>query len=251
MFKYDLSLDPPLMNAAGSLGFKPDSHGPVDLKRFGAFVTNPISLAPRTPAQERACLAYPGGFLLHTGYPNPGIRAVLRRCARQWERSPVPVIVHILAQRGEEVFEIARRLESLENLAALELGIPPEASAELAAALVAAGLSERPVIARLPLERAENLASGVLEAGAAVISLGAPRGALPGSSGRLIQGRLYGPAVFPLALETLQRILRLGSPVIAAGGVYTPQQAQTMLRAGALAVQLDAVLWRGGFGDVE
>jgi dihydroorotate dehydrogenase (NAD+) catalytic subunit len=247
MFKYDLSLKPPLMNAAGSLGFTPDPHGPADLGRFGAFVTNPISLSPRTPAQERACIFYPGGFLLHTGYPNPGIRAVLRRCAARWERSPVPIVVHILAQRGEEVFEIARRLEKLENLAALELGIPPEASPALAAELVSAALSERPVIARLPLEHAEELASVVIDSGAAAISLGAPRGALTGDSGKIIKGRLYGPSVFPLALETLQRLLRLGSPVIGGGGVYGPPQADAMLQAGAVAVQLDAVLWRGGF----
>jgi dihydroorotate dehydrogenase (NAD+) catalytic subunit len=247
MFKYDLTLNPILMNAAGSLGFTPDPHGPVDLERFGAFVTNPISLNPRTPAQERLCLSYPGGFLLHTGYPNPGMRAVLRRCAARWERSPLPIIVHILAQRGEEVFEIARRLENSENLAALELGIPPEASPVLAAELVSAGQSEHPVIARLPLERAEALGAAVLEAGAAAISLGAPRGVLPATSGKLIKGRLYGPAVFPLALETLQRVLRLGSPVIGGGGVYHPTQAEALLQAGAIAVQLDAVLWRGGF----
>lgn len=247
VLKYDLSFQLPLMNAAGSLGFAPDPHGPADLKRFGAFVTNPISLSPRTPAQERLCLSYPGGFLLHTGYPNPGIRAVLRRCAARWERSPVPIIVHILAQRGEEVFEITRRLETLENLAALELGMPPEASPALAAEMVSAALSEHPVIARLPLEHAEELVSVVIDSGAAAISLGAPRGALPGASGKIIKGRLYGPSVFPLALETLQRLLRLGSPVIAGGGVYGPLQAEAMLQAGAVAVQLDAVLWRGGF----
>jgi dihydroorotate dehydrogenase (NAD+) catalytic subunit len=247
VLKYDLSFQLPLMNAAGSLGFAPDPHGPADLECFGAFVTNPVSLSPRTPAQERRCLPYPGGFLLHTGYPNPGIRAVLRRCAARWERSPVPIIVHILAQRGEEVFEIARRLDKLENLAALELGIPPEASPALAAELVSAALSERLVIARLPLEHAEELASVVIASGAAAISLGAPRGALPAAPGKIIKGRLYGPAVFPLALETLQRLLRLGSPVIGGGGVYEPSQAEAMLQAGAVSVQLDAVLWRGGF----
>jgi dihydroorotate dehydrogenase (NAD+) catalytic subunit len=87
----------------------------------------------------------------------------------------------------------------------------------------------------------------VLDTGAAAISLGAPRGTLPGAAGKLIKGRLFGPAVFPLALEMIQRLLRLGSPVIGGGGVYTPQQAEAMLRAGAAAVQLDAVLWRGGF----
>ena len=55
MSKFDLTFSAPLLNAAGSLGFAPDPNGPVDLSRFGAFITNPISLRPRLPAgdQER------------------------------------------------------------------------------------------------------------------------------------------------------------------------------------------------------
>ena len=247
MNKYDLSLNPPLMNAAGSLGFAPDPRAPVDLSLLGIFVTNPVSLSPRTPAQERLCLSYPGGFLLHTGYPNPGVRAVLRRCAARWERSECPILVHILAQHGEEVFKIVQQLDRLENLAGVELGMPPEAAPELVTELVSAGLGERPLIARLPLERAVDLAAVAIKAGAAAVSLGAPRGALLDSSGKIIQGRMYGPSLFPLALETVQRVARLGLPVIGAGGVYRPQQVEAMLRAGAIAVQLDAMLWRGGF----
>ena len=45
----DLAIHPPFMNAAGCLGFAPNPRGPVDLGRLGAFVTNPVSLAPRQP----------------------------------------------------------------------------------------------------------------------------------------------------------------------------------------------------------
>jgi dihydroorotate dehydrogenase len=38
-----------------------------------------------------------------------------------------------------------------------------------------------------------------------------------------------------------------GVPVIGGGGVYKQEQVEAMKEAGALAVQLDAVLWRGGF----
>jgi dihydroorotate dehydrogenase len=37
--------------------------------------------------------------------------------------------------------------------------------------------------------------------------------------------------------------------VIGSGGVYTPAQAEAMLQAGAIAVQLDAVFWRGGWQE--
>ena len=91
MSKYDLSLAKPILNAAGTLGFVPDPAGPASLAHLGAFVTNPVSLAPRTPAQGLRWQAYPGGFLLHSGYPNPGLRAVVKRYAPAWGRASLPV----------------------------------------------------------------------------------------------------------------------------------------------------------------
>jgi dihydroorotate dehydrogenase (NAD+) catalytic subunit len=235
------------MNAAGALGFVPNPRAPIDLSLLGAFVTNPISLSPRAPAQERGCFPYLGGFLLHTGYPNPGIRAVLKRYAARWERSELPIVLHVLAQRGEELVKIVQQVERLENLAGVEIGMPPEATPELVSELVSAGLRERPLIARLPLERAVELAPAAVEAGAVAISLGPPRGSLPESSGKIIRGRLYGSALFPLALDVVWQLARQGVSVIGAGGIYRRQQADAMLQAGAVAVQLDVVLWRGGF----
>ena len=77
--KQDLVLEKPFVNAAGMLGFAPDAHNMPFLDRLGAFITNPISRTPRKPAGNRACLPFPGGFLLHTGLPNPGINRVIRQ----------------------------------------------------------------------------------------------------------------------------------------------------------------------------
>src|SRR3972149_4838806 len=109
--KRDFALRLPLMNAAGFLGFAPDVRGPLNLERLGVFITNPVSLEPRTPAHGTRWLAYPGGFLLHTGHPNPGLKAVLRRYAGRWRRSPLPVVVHLLTHRLEELAWMVRRLE--------------------------------------------------------------------------------------------------------------------------------------------
>ena len=75
MSKSELLLNTPIMNAAGCLGFAPDTHGPTDLSQLGAFITNPISLLARSPAHGPRFLSFPGGFMLHTGYPNPGLGA--------------------------------------------------------------------------------------------------------------------------------------------------------------------------------
>jgi len=245
MAKCDLAFDPPLMNAAGSFGFFPDTHSPIDWSKLGAFITNPISLTPRTPAHGRRYIAYPGGFLLHTGYPNPGMSLVLRRYARNWSRSPVPVIVHLLARGAEEVAKMARRLETVEGVSGLEVGVVSDASVEMVVALTQAACGELPVILQLPMERSVELAFRAIQAGAVAVSLAPPRGVFPVQGGEFVQGRLYGPAILPIALRTVQELTRLGIPTIGAGGIYNQEQKNAMLAAGALAVQLDGVLWRG------
>jgi dihydroorotate dehydrogenase (NAD+) catalytic subunit len=248
--KYELHFSSPILNAAGSLGFAPDPRTPLDLSRLGAFITNPVSSQPRTPASGPRYLPFSGGFLLHTGHPNPGLRAVIRQCAERWQRAVLPVIVHLLAQSAGGLSFMVRRLETVEGVAGIELGLPSGMDTHAACALAQAAAGELPVIVRLPVERAAELASALSlqarETSIAAISLAPPRGVLPAPGGALVSGRLYGPAIFPLALAALHAVLPTGLPVIGGGGVYTIDQAETMLAAGAVAVELDAVLWRGG-----
>ena len=244
MAKRDLTFNPPVMNAAGTLGFFPDQHGPMDWSQFGVFITNPISLLPRTPAHGNRFTAYPGGFLLHTGYPNPGLSQALRHYARVWSHSPLPVIVHVLAHAPDEVNRMIRRLETTEGVAGVEVGIDSGAQPELVAALAQAATGELPVILRLPLERSLDLATLAIQAGAMAVSLAPPRGVYPAQAGEFVQGRLYGPSILPIALKITQELVKLGIPTIGAGGVYTQAHCKAMLSAGALAVQLDGALWR-------
>lgn len=251
MPKFDLTMRHPLMNAAGTLGFAPDPHGPVDLARLGAFVTNPVSLAPRSPAGGDRLLNFPGGFLIHTGYPNLGLKSVLRRYAGQWARSPLPVLVHLLVQDVAGVSTMVRSLEGVEGVMGIELGLPPRVTLQAANEFIQAALGELPVVIRLPLEQVAELAPLLLESGASAASLAPPRGALPTSAGSSLpaisHGRLYGPAIFPQALAAVQFLTATGIPAIGAGGIYHEKQVEAMLAAGAQFVQLDAVLWRGGF----
>lgn len=251
MPKRDLALVPPLVNAAGSLGFSPDLHAGMDWSRLGAFITHPVSLEPRTPAHGTRFIPFVGGFLLHTGYPNPGMTHVLRRYASHWNGSPLPVIVHLLAGSISGVERMARQLEALEGVMGLELGVSSDASADQVTAFTRAAAGESAVIVRLPMERSAELAQAAMDAGASAVSLAPPRGMFPTGKGELVQGRLYGPAILPWALKAVQELSRMGIPTIGAGGVYTLEHIQAMYSAGALAVQLDSVLWCGdGFNQL-
>ncbi|MEX1248819.1 MAG: hypothetical protein WEA61_10095 [Anaerolineales bacterium] len=239
-----LDLPSPWMNAAGSLGFTPDARGPVSLEDFGAFVTNPVSLRARRASRPPRMLSFPGGVLLHTGHPNPGLNAAIKRYAAAWARSPLPIILHLLSAKPEELRKAVLRVEGLENVMAIELGIEADCSAGEAKELVRAAQGELPVITQLPLHHAAELVEVVMESEVAAISLGAPRGALPGPDGKLVSGRLYGAAIFPMALESVRELAKLHLPVIAAGGIESRAQGEAALAAGAMAVQMDIGLWK-------
>jgi dihydroorotate dehydrogenase len=64
---------------------------------------------------------------------------------------------------------------------------------------------------------------------------------VPGAE--LITGRLFGPALFPQSLEVVHSAARLGLPIIGAGGIYTMENVEAMITAGAQWVQMDAGLW--------
>jgi dihydroorotate dehydrogenase len=247
MSKFDLVFLTSLMNAAGSLGFMPPVDHP-DYPRLGAFVTNPISFRPRRPVRNPLVLYFSGGFLLHTGHPNPGLKNALRWYADRWKRLDIPVIAHILCERVDELPLILSRLETDQGIMAIELGLPPQATPALTLAVIRATTSELPIILRIPIDRIDSLVELLAEPETkgkiAAYSLGPPRGLLPYAN-RFVHGRLYGPALYPQGLAALRTLLSLEIPVIGGGGVFTLEQAEVMVAAGAVAVQIDAALWRG------
>jgi|SRR5271157_335080 len=245
MSKRDLIFRQPFMNAAGMLGFAPDFHASVPWDDFGAFVTNPISLRLRMAASQPALIEYPGGFLLHTGLPNPGLNATLKKYARRWNDSPLPTIVHLMADRPEETKQMVQTLENIDNVMAVELGFAPLLANDILSLTLEMCIGELPLIFCLPSEQILSLGPRLIEEGADALSIAMPRGALTTDGRGLTEGRLFGPSLFPQSLEIVHSVAKLGLPIIGAGGVYSKENAETMISVGALAVQMDSVLWRG------
>jgi len=240
--KRDLYFSKPLMNAAGTLGFSPDSRAPAPFDSFGAFVTNPISLRPRLPAAQPQMIPFAGGFLLHTGLPNAGLSAVIQKHGASWKRSELPIIVHLMADRPEETRHMIRSLENTENVMAAELGFAPLLSDDILLTTLQMCVGEIPLIFSLPAEQILTLGAKLIQRGADAISMATPRGALR-AEGNLVGGRLYGQALFPRSMEVVHAASKIGLPIIGAGGAWSEQDAADMLAAGALAVQMDASLW--------
>lgn len=229
------------MNAAGTLGFAPDTRTGISLDSFGAFVTNPLSLRPRLPASQPAVIEYPGGFLLHTGLPNPGLKSVIKKYTAKWNKSNLPIIVHLMADRPEESQQMVRMLEEVENVIAVELGFAPLLANDIILLTLEMCRGELPLIFSLPVEQVLSLGPRLMQEGAQAISISAPRGAL--MTDHLVTGRINGPSLFPQALDTVNNAVKLGIPIIGAGGVWTKENADAMISVGAMAVQVDATLW--------
>ena len=147
----ELNLNSGWMNAAGTIGFTPPAETMLSQPSV-VFVTNPISYQPRKPAADRFCEPYSGGFLLHTGWPNPGFRKVLRQYSIRWARSETPVWVHLLAEQPHELNQMVRFIEETEGVAAIEISLPPYTKDDLLLQLVEAAVGELPLVVCVPLD---------------------------------------------------------------------------------------------------
>jgi dihydroorotate dehydrogenase (NAD+) catalytic subunit len=263
--KSGLALANPVMPAAGCFGFGAEYARLVDLEALGAIVVGPVTAGPRRGTSPPHTVAIPGGVLLHTGLTNPGIAAVVRRYDRVWARSPVPVIVHVAGTSAQEAAACCRRLASIEEVAAIELGLADSVEPDAACDIIEAArvTTSQPLIVRLPLTTVDSLCRVAVESGADALTIAAPpRGTVllstvnePDSdSSQLLQsgpgeqfmtGRLYGRFVLPLAIRALQRVAELVSvPLIGCGGIHETKDGCAFFQAGATAIQIGSALWR-------
>jgi dihydroorotate dehydrogenase len=240
--KRDLYFSKPLMNAAGSLGFSPDPRNGISLASFGAFVTNPLSLRPRLPTPQPAMVEFPGGFLMHTGLPNPGLSSAVKHHAARWNRADLPIIINLMADRPDETKRMVQSLENVDNVMAVELGFAPLLADDIILLTLELCVGELPLIFSLPVEQVLSVGPKLIQNGAAAISISPPRGMLVQNEAT-ITGRLYGPSLLPRVLDIVHSARKLEIPIIANGGIWSEKDVADSLSAGAMAVQVDASLW--------
>ena len=246
--KAGLRLASPVMVAAGCYGFGKEYGRLVEADALGAVVVGPVTPRPRQGASPPRAVPVPGGALIHTGLENPGLSAVLRRYRRVWERSPVPVIVHLAATSPHETAAACERLRAQEVVAGLELGLADHVTTDEAVGLVSAAAATynyRPLLVRLPAESAPLLAAPIAQAGADALTVAAPPRGTVRHGGAWVTGRLYGCFVLPMTMRRLRQVARsVALPLVGCGGVCSTADALTLLQAGATAVQIDLALWR-------
>ena len=252
--KQGLSLAAPLIAGSGAVGLGDAWPAPVNAAAFGAIVLSPVSLSPRRGLAAPRLAELPAGFLLNTGGQNHGYRRAAQEYGRNWQRLGVPVLAALdgLDEAGGQSMGDWVRLAELWGesglVAGLELALPEEAHPRLAREVLNAvrRATTLPLLAKLPVGQAAALAEACLQGGADALVVGlAPRAAYPADEGPLVEGAVAGPIAFPFTLSALRRVsaLRLGAPLVAAGGIQTHEQVRMCQELGAVAVQIRSLLW--------
>jgi len=245
--KIGLPLSNPVMIASGCGGYGQAYRQLLDLSVFGALVTNPITLRPQRGTAPPRLAEITAGFVLDTGNQNPGVRKVIREYSKHWRSWSVPVIAHLPAAEPDDLRRTARALDGTESIAAIELGIPYQSALsdiEDWTRAVQEGCM-LPLLVKLPPDAVVEMATVAVEAGADALVIGSPPlGSARTSAGEMIDGYVFGPTLHRLVLYNIEVIRELVEvPIVATGGIHSLADAQAFLATGALAVQLDSLLF--------
>lgn len=253
-----LRLKNPVMTASGTCGYAEELAPYANLSGLGAVVVKTITLLPRVGNPAPRIAETPSGMLNSIGLQNVGIEVFLRAKLPVLRRLKVPVLVNIAGKSVEEYAELAKRLEGVPGVSALELniscpnvaggldyGTDPSLTREVVRAVKQ--VTSVPVIPKLSPNVTDItvIARAAADGGADALSLintllGV---AIDPHSRRpkihTVTGGLSGPAIKPIALRMVWQVARaVPLPLIGIGGIQTGEDAVEFLLAGATAVQV-------------
>jgi dihydroorotate dehydrogenase (NAD+) catalytic subunit len=253
-----LRLPNPILVASGTFGYGREMTGFVDLARLGGIVPKTITPQPRKGNVPWRTVETASGLLNSIGLDNDGVETFLAKQLPFLAGCGAPVIVSIAGATADEFVALARRLDGVPGIAALELNVscpnvshgvdlgtdPATCRAVVAGVREATGL---PVIAKLTPNVTDivAVARGAADGGADAVTL---INTLQGMAidwrrrqpllGNVVGG-LSGPAIKPVALRCVHQVHRaVGIPIIGVGGIMTIDDCLEFFVAGAAAVQV-------------
>ena len=257
--KSGLKIANPVMAASGTFGYGTEYGHLFDIKKLGAIVCKGTTLEPWEGNPQPRIAETPCGVLNSIGLQNIGVAALIKEQAPIWAGLGVPIIVNIAGETVSDYAEMARRLDGVAGVSALEVNIScpnvmaggaefgsePGVAARVTRAVKDA--ASLPVLVKLTpnITNIVKVAIAVAEAGADALTLIntlkgividiARRRPLLGS----ISGGLSGPAIKPVALFMVYEVADVVDvPIIGCGGITTAGDVLEFIMAGASAVQV-------------
>lgn len=257
--KQSLLLRNPVMPASGTFSWGQEFARHFDVEALGAVVSKGVTMAVRGGNKQPRVAETPAGMLNSIGLQNIGIDACIRDMAPLWARWDVPVIVNIAGDTVDEFGEMARMLDGVPGIAAIELNIScpnvdqggieigQDVGASARATRAAVRGTDLPVIVKITPNVTDPVALAMAceaEGAAAICAINTVLGLAIDTRRRSAvlpraRGGLSGPAIKPVALRIVYDVAKaVRIPVIGCGGISTGEDAIEFLMAGATAVQV-------------
>ena len=257
-----IPLDNPVMAASGTFGYGREFAELYDINCLGSFSFKGTTLEPRFGNPTPRIAECEAGLINSIGLQNPGVEKVIEEelphLATIFDKK---VMANIGGFSVEEYAEVARRLDSCDQIGWIEVniscpnvrhggiafGTDPAAAASVIRAVKDA--VKKPVIAKLSPNVTDitKMAAACEDAGADGISLVNTllgmridlKTKKPVIANKM--GGFSGPAIFPAALRMVYQVYdTVKIPVVGIGGISTAEQVIEMMLAGACAVQIGA-----------
>ena len=121
--KRGLRLRNPVMPASGTFSNGLEFSKVFDIQRLGAMVSKGLTLRPRRGNPTPRVVETPAGMLNSIGFQNPGLRRLVRDICPVWATWDLPVVVNILGETVAEFATLARELDGVPGVGALEVNI--------------------------------------------------------------------------------------------------------------------------------
>lgn len=273
-----LELKNPVLAASGTFGYGEEFGDFVDLRKLGAIVTKTITLNPRKGNPPPRTSETPAGMLNSIGLENPGLEGFIQEKLPFLKKIGVPLIVSIASEGGPEEFvRLAKRLDKIKEVAAIELNIScpniksqatshksqakhlrpatcdlrqlvaQDSKATYEVVKAVRKVTQKPLVTKLSPNVTDitEIALAAERAGSDAVSL---INTLTGMSidvktrrpkiAAVIAG-LSGPAIRPVALRMVWEVYqKIKIPVIGMGGIIDLMSALEFFLAGASAVSI-------------
>jgi len=253
----ELILSNPVILASGTCGYGREIAPYLDLDRLGAITLKGLSSNPwmgNPPPRIHETYA---GIMNSIGLENKGFERFLREDIPFLETFHTRIIANIWGKTSEEYLDIARKMDALERIDAIEVNVScPNlehggesfaSDCQILCQMVGAlrRIIHKPLIVKLGPNTAdlENALDFMEKEGVDILSVTNtfPALAVDVENQRFVFSRktagLSGPAIKPLALKMVYDVLqRTHLPVIGMGGIMKAEDALEFLLIGARAV---------------
>jgi len=253
-----LRLPNPILVASGTFGYAREMERLVALSKLGGILPKTVTRYPRAGNVPWRTVETAAGMLNSIGLDNDGVEAFISGHMPYLASVGAPVIVSVAGKTADEFVELARLLDLVPGIAALELnvscpnvtgGVDFGADAQACERVVAGvrKVTSLPILAKLTpnVTRIVDVARGAEAGGADAICLintvlgmavdWRRRKPLLGN----VVGGLSGPAIKPIALRCVHQVASaVKTPLVGIGGIANLDDVMEFLVTGASAIQV-------------